>query len=124
VNTKRSESIDIAGLLPGDRLPADTRKRTPRARDPVGFANEFNDILTVIIGFAELAAADQHIRGDAKLAIYIDEIRKSGLRGSELLQGWVNHAHAGDRIAEQDTAARAPSPPQPPNRKRRMRPSR
>jgi hypothetical protein len=113
VKSKLSDSSEIASSLPLDRLPDDSRKRTPRARDPVGFANEFNDILTAIVGFAELSAANPHVRGDAKLAIYIDEIRKSGLRGSELLQGWVNHAHAGDRIAAQDTAARTPSPPQP-----------
>lgn len=113
MNNKLPESIDAAASRPLDRLPDDSRKRTPRARDPVGFANEFNDILTAIIGFAGLAAADQHIRGDAKLAIYIDEIRKSGLRGSELLQGWVNHAHAGDNLAATGTTARTPSPPQP-----------
>ncbi len=104
MNNKLSDSRDIVGPRPLDRLPGDSRKRTPRARDPIGFANEFNDILTAIIGFAELAAANPHVRGDAKLAMYVDEIRKSGLRGSEVLQGWVNHTHTGDSIAAQGTA--------------------
>jgi hypothetical protein len=56
-------------------------------------ANEFNDVLAAIVGFAELAAANRHVRDDAKLALYIDEIRKSGLRGSELLLRWVTHAY-------------------------------
>lgn len=56
-------------------------------------ANEFNDVLAAIVGFAELAAANRHVREDAKLALYIDEIRKSGLRGSELLLRWVTHAY-------------------------------
>jgi hypothetical protein len=68
----------------------------------VGVANEFNDVLAAIVGFAELAAANPHVRDDAKLALYIDEIRKSGLRGSELLLRWVNHAHAGNNAVARE----------------------
>ncbi|MDD5176228.1 MAG: hypothetical protein PHQ05_07400 [Sterolibacterium sp.] len=50
---------------------------------------DFCDIFTLIMGFAELAAANPHIRSDAKLARYLDEIRKSGQRGSKLVQQWA-----------------------------------
>lgn len=64
--------------------------------ESTGLANEFNDVLTAIVGFAELAATNPHVRDDAKLALYIDEIRKSGMHGSELLLRWVNRERTGD----------------------------
>jgi hypothetical protein len=64
-----------------------------------GLANEFNDVFAAIVGFAELAAANPHVRHDPKLALYIDEIRKSGLRGTELLLRWASHEHAGSSAA-------------------------
>lgn len=69
-------------------------------------ANQLNDTLAAITGFAELAAANRHVRDDAKLALYIDEIRKGGLRGSELLLRWVNHVHVGDGAAANGTVER------------------
>lgn len=74
----------------------------------VALANEFNDILAAITGFAELAAANPHVRVDAKLTLYIDEIRKSGLRGSTLLRHWVDHVRADDSVATNGTPARPP----------------
>ena len=90
---------------------------SPDSTKLVGVANEFNDVLAAIVGFAELAAANPHVRGDAKLALYIDEIHKSGLRGSELLLRWVNHVPDGDSTTTNSTPARtparAPSRPRP-----------
>ena len=67
-----------------------------------GLSNDLNDILAAIQGFAELAATNQRVRGDVKLALYIDEIHKSSLRGSKLLQQWVINA----RIGGSDAALR------------------
>ena len=49
-------------------------------------AQDLNHILSVILGLAELAATDRHIRGDAKLARYLAEIRRSGQCGCDLLR--------------------------------------
>ena len=51
-------------------------------------ARELNHIFSLILGFAELAAAEQHIRGDTRLASYIEAIRDSGQRGSKLVKQW------------------------------------
>ena len=72
--------------------------------ESVSLANELNDTLAAITGFAELAAANRQVCGDAKLALYIDEIRKRGLHGSELLLHWVSHVHAGDSAAGHERA--------------------
>lgn len=60
------------------------------SRDPreERLADELNHIFSVILGFAELAAAEQHIRGDTRLASYIEAIRNSGQRGSAMVKQW------------------------------------
>lgn len=83
-----------------------------------GVANEFNDALTAIVGFAELAAANPHVRDDAKLALYIDEIRRCGMRGSELLLHWVNQVQTGDAAATNSPPARSPSSRRPSPRRK------
>lgn len=52
-------------------------------------AEDFNHIFSMILGFAELAAASERVSGDEKLARYIDEIRKCGLRGCKLVEKLV-----------------------------------
>ena len=61
------------------------------SHEVAALANQLNDVLAAIVGFAELAAANRHVRDDVKLALYIGEISKSGRRGSELLLSWLSH---------------------------------
>lgn len=63
-------------------------------------ANEFSDIFCAIVGFSELAAIRQLVREDPKLAAYIDEIHKGGLRGSQLLRLWVEQTGIGEKETE------------------------
>lgn len=61
-----------------------------------GIAHDFNNILGAMLGFAELAASSASVRADAKLASYINEIRKSGLRGRDLVKQLLSFSRAGD----------------------------
>jgi PAS domain S-box-containing protein len=58
-----------------------------------GIANDFNNILGAMLGFAELAASNESVLKDEKLASYIDEIRKGGLRGRDLVKQLLNFSH-------------------------------
>ena len=93
-------SAAIVGPVPHDRLQNEPRLGTLPTPDSIGMdanglANDLNDILAAIQGFAELAATNQRVRGDVKLALHIDEIHKSSLRGSKLLQQFVINAQIG-----------------------------
>lgn len=77
-------------------------KKKSSAAIPLSLAEDFSDIFTVIAGLAELAAANPHVRDDARLARYLEEIRKSGLHGSELL----HHLETEDSPAVRKTGRR------------------
>ncbi len=59
-----------------------------------GIAHDFNNILGAILGFAELAASHTQVREDAKLASYISEIRKGGVRGRDLVKQLMSFSRA------------------------------
>ena len=103
-------SVAIVGPVPPDRLQNKPWLDMLPAPDSIGMdasglANDFSDILAAIQGFAELAATNQRVRGDVKLALYIDEIHKSSLRGSKLLHQWVSAAQLGGSDAALGSAS-------------------
>jgi signal transduction histidine kinase/ActR/RegA family two-component response regulator len=59
-----------------------------------GIAHEFNNILAIILGFADLSHHD--VPPQSRLALYIEEIRKAGHRAKDLVQQILTFSHRTD----------------------------
>jgi len=59
-----------------------------------GIAHEFNNILAIILGFADLSHRD--VPPQSRLALYIEEIRKAGHRAKDLIQQILAFSHRTD----------------------------
>ena len=96
-----SVSVEIFGSACGDRMHGDEQQQTLQAQQAMGahvagMAHDFKDIFAVVMGFSELAAANERIGADEKLACYIDEIRKSGRRGLDLVERLLSYCRSAD----------------------------
>jgi len=97
-----SVSVEITGSMSA-RWHGDAPQQTLQARQAMGehvveLAHDFNDVLAAVMGFSELAAANERIGGDEKLACYIDEIRKCGLRGLDLVEQLLGYCRSAERL--------------------------
>jgi signal transduction histidine kinase len=61
-----------------------------------GFAHDFNNILASVLGFAELAKERAGRLGDHKLADFVDEIERAGLRGADLVKQLLIYSRGGN----------------------------
>jgi signal transduction histidine kinase len=61
-----------------------------------GFAHDFNNILASVLGFAELAKERAGRLRDHKLADFVDEIERAGLRGADLVKQLLIYSRGGN----------------------------
>ena len=61
-----------------------------------GFAHDFNNILASVLGYAELAKERVVRLNDHKLADFLDEIERAGLRGSDLVKQLLIYSRGGN----------------------------
>jgi PAS domain S-box-containing protein len=64
-----------------------------------GIAHDFNNILASILGYAELATRRQPQTGDAKLAMYLEQIHAAGARARDLIRQLLLFSRAGSKEA-------------------------